>query len=490
MKAFIARSRPLLTLLAFVVPMRAAVAQPAPHTMPPMQPPAAQPAATTTQMVKAQAAVLVAMTGDPALDAQLRATADALKQKLQERGYGDVDAARLHQELAADPSGIGTLRTRLNAHCMVRVDVQAHDFSGAALMVTVQTPSGDQTAQVQGRADEIPGKVMAAVDPLIPQAPPPTPTTVPVPPPTQAPPPAAAGLDRVVLVDGTVLEGRLGGFAGGSVVTLQLVDGTTRQIPWSEVRQIIPNAGAGEGNWSWAKSEQREPEPSGDWEKRGGSLLTLDLQGQILGALARSDHPYVVNYPDGQSMTFTGDSPAGGGGIGLGFHFGFMQLEIPKPAESTTLWAFRLGTGIDVGQVAFAYRTPSNNQVGRYQANAASVPLEQEGGTTEWTSATVVMLPLFLGGQIGSGQFVGPGLWRGVMFGIDWRPTYTYTKPGDDLDSISSFNYLGVQAHVDMGSINADREGLESNFRITVTYLPTIDRNASYAALGFGAVWY
>jgi hypothetical protein len=75
------------------------------------------------------------------------------------------------------------------------------------------------------------------------------------------------------------------------------------------------------------------------------------------------------------------------------------------------------------------------------------------------------------------------------MFGLDWRPTYTYTNPGD-LEGIGSFNYLGVAAHVDMGSLNADRDGLESNFRISVTYLPTIDRNASYASLGFGAVWY
>ena len=64
----------------------------------------------------------------------------------------------------------------------------------------------------------------------------------------------------------------------------------------------------------------------------------------------------------------------------------------------------------------------------------------------------------------------------------------TAAKP-DSLDSIRSFNYLGVQAHVDMGSIRANQP-LEPNFQVTVTFLPQIDRDAMFASIGFGSVWY
>jgi len=308
-------------------------------------------------------------------------------------------------------------------------------------------------------------------------------------PPAPAPPPTDS-LDRVVLVDGSVVEGHFAGFASGNTIVLRMPDGSQRPIPWDQVRQIVPKGGGSTGAWSRPGGPREpEPEPAADWSNRGGSLLTLDLQAQILGVLARSDHPYVINYPDGQQMTFTGDSPAGGGGGGVGFHLGFMHLDIPNPGEGNTLLAFRLGTGIDVGAVAFAYRTANVNNVGQMEDGAVKVPLEQAGGETEWTSASVVMLPLFLGGQIGSGEFVSSDLWRGVMFGIDWRPTYTYTNPGD-LEGFGSFNYLGVGAHVDMGSIRANEEGLESRFRLSLVFLPAIDRNAAYASLGFGAAWY
>lgn len=469
------------------------------HTTPSMAPPAAPPAApassTGPQAAARQAIVLVAMTGDETIDAELRASAEALKQKLAERGFSDMDPARLNQALAADPAGVGTLRTRLGAGAMVRVDVQAHDRSGVALLVTVQGGAADQSVPVQATRSEIVSKVVAAAEPLLPTAPPappptaaqpaPAPTPAPVP---VAPPPAATGLDRVVLHDGTLVEGHFAGFAGGNTVVLRLPDGSQRAIPWNQVKQIIQNASEDQGSWSFARPDDQQ-QPVGDWKARGGSLLTMDLQAQIVGVLARSDHPYVINYPDGQQMTFTGDSPAGGGGGGLGFHVGFMQLEIPNPNEGSTLLAFRMGTGLDVAAVAYAYRTANINDVGQMQDGAVKVPLEQEGGETQWTSASVFMLPLFIGGQIGSGQFVSPTLWRGVMFGIDWRPTYTYTNPGD-LEGEGSFNYLGIGAHVDMGSLNADNDGMESNFRISLVYLPTIDRNTSHASLGFGAVWY
>ena len=95
--------------------------------------PAAAPAPATAPE---QAVVLVAMTGDATVDPHLRATAEALKQRVLERGYRDVDPAALGQALAA-PGGVATLRNRLGAACLVRVDVQEGEEVQAGQVVAI-----------------------------------------------------------------------------------------------------------------------------------------------------------------------------------------------------------------------------------------------------------------------------------------------------------------------------------------------------------------
>ena len=449
---------------------------------PPPAAPTPAPAAATPA-VAPQAFVLMAMTGDPEVDEHLRATADQLNQRLRAKGYAEVDPARVGQAISADPSAIGTLRARLDAACMVRVDVKSRIPGRVWLSITVQSQAEERTAAAEGAPAEIPANVVAATDPLIPAA-------------QAAPPPAPAAAvlpDQLLLVDGTTVNCEVLSVAGGYVV-VRMPDNSQQSLEWGRVQQIIRNGAPGQGPaWAWAKQDKAapkaaEPAATGDWSKRGGSLLTFGVQGEILGVLAHLDHPYVINYPDGQTMKFTGDSASGGGGGGVGLHIGFLQLEIPDPAESSTLFGFRVGTGIDLGAVAFGYRTDSINIVGQSQGGAVVEPPQQEGGTTEWSSASVFLLPLTLGGQIGFGHFAG-NTWRGVMVGVDWRPTYTYTNPSD-VPGIGSFNYAGIQLNIDTTSLEADAEGPEANFRVSLFYLPKIDRNASYAGIGFGAGWY
>ena len=158
-----------------------------PGTPPAAAPAPAQPATSTPAAAPEQAVVLVAMTGDASVDPHLRSTADAIKRRVHERGYRDVESARLGAALAP-PNDISTLRSRLNAGCLVRVDVQAHDLSGVSLRLVVETSGGAQTASVQASLGEISSKVLAAVDPLIPVARSvqPTPAPAPVPPPGPA----------------------------------------------------------------------------------------------------------------------------------------------------------------------------------------------------------------------------------------------------------------------------------------------------------------
>ena len=440
------------------------------------------------------------MTGNPNVDPQLRSTADALKRETRSRGYRDVDQSVLSRELGPGKD-VSTVRNRVGASCLVRVDVLAHDLSGVSLLVVVQTARGDQSAYVQSSLTQVTDKVLQAAIPLIPpasqptqEARPPLAKGSPYPPPAQQPEPAygqpRADDDRVVLTDGRVLEGVVNGFTGGSTLTIQLVDGSVLQVPWARVKQVIPHAGD-----SWTPDsglqtgceEGCEP-PKADWSKRGGSLFTMDVLFQITGVLARTDHAFVLNYPDGQKMTFTGDVMAGGGGGTAGFHFGFMQMAIPDPAEGSTIWAFRLGTGVDLGAAGFALRKDSRTDVGLVLDGSVRLPYDQFGGDITWTTATLIMVPLIVGGQVGIGSFECGGVWRGAMLGLNWHPTYTYMNNGD-LDPYKFFNYAGVQAHIDIGSIKAAARQ-DANFQIAVTFLPKIDRNTMYISLGFGTVWY
>ena len=100
----------------------------------------------------------------------------------------------------------------------------------------------------------------------------------------------------------------------------------------------------------------------------------------------------------------------------------------------------------------------------------------------------IVRNPLFGGGQLGLGHFSDSTTWQGVMLGLDWRPTYTYASPGD-LSGIGHFNYAGIQGNVDITTL-AVESSLETHFRISAFYLPSLNQSPSYAALGFGATWY
>jgi hypothetical protein len=459
-------------------------AQTPPGQLPPVPPSAAVSSTPTATASRPQSFVLVAMTGEEAVDQHLRATADELHRRLGARGFADVDPAKVSQGIAADPSALGTLRSRLGAACMVRVDIASRTADHMTLAITVQTDAGEKTAAVYAAYGEILAKVIEAVEPMLPPA-------------VAAPPPAVpVALDRVVLNNGTSIDCTVLGVEPGNAVLVRTRDGQQRTLAWGEVAQILPRhaAGGSTAGWSWTKGggEDRRPEPpaqpSGDWDKRGGSLLTFDVQAQLAGMLVKLEHPYRIQYPDGQKMQLTGMSPSGGGGGGLAVHVGFLQLFLPNPEEHNALWGLSLGTGLEVAAIAFGYRTDSLNIVGQYGSTHPQ-PDQQEGGETRWTTAYSLHLPLIVGGQVGLGHFESGRSWHGMVLGLEWRPTYTYAKPGD-LEAISSFNYLGVGLHLDVGSIDATHDGPEGNFRVSAVFLPTIDDHASYASLGFGAVWY
>ncbi len=480
----VASSRRLSPKLAWLAPFACTTALLAhPAFAQPIRP-AQQPAPIAAPPATAhQAFVLVAMTGDSAIDPYLRMTADDINRRVAARGFANVDPARVGQALAADPTAVGTLRARLGADCLVRVDVASHSPDRIVLAITVQTAAGDRTASVEGTPAEILARTAVAIDPLIPAA-----QSLPAP---QAPAP----IDRVLRTDGSGLDCQIISVTPGDVVVVQLPNGTRQSVPWAGISQILPRGAGRGGNEAWGWTRRREPnvprtEPSNaSWEKRGGSIISYGIQAEIVGLLARQRHGYSIQYPDAQTMSFTGEPFAGGGGGGIGANVSFLQLSIPNRGEGGTLLGFRIGTGFDLGVVAFGYRKDSLSVVGQTKNGKIITPDDKTGGQTEWTSSSVFMFPLTIGPRIGVGSFGSESSWHGVMVGFDWRPTYSYASPSGQ-PSIGGFNYGGVQAHIDVATLNANAPGPEGNFELTAFYLPRLGDRASFAGLGFGAVWY
>ena len=287
----------------------------------------------------------------------------------------------------------------------------------------------------------------------------------------------------MVLTDGSVMQGVVQNFAGGQSLTVQTRDGAVRTVPWFQVKTILPNASEVE-----TVEVSNEAPKTVDWSSRGGTLFASDVQLRVVGAMAYTDHAYRLHYPDGQTMTFTGEAFSGGGGASVGFHAGIMEMAIPDPAEGSTIWALKMTAGIDLGAVAIAHRDSNESTVGVWKGGHLDVPNTQEGGSIVWSTAPLIQVPFSIGGQVGLGGFRGD-VWHGALLGIHWVPTYSYVKAGD-FDTFSSFNYLGVQATVEVLTISAQPEGKEANLLLSFTYLPRIERNMSLASIGFGAAWY
>ena len=456
-------------------PAHAQFMRPGGSSAPPSAP-ASAPAQTRDQAV-----VVVAMTGHGYVDEYLRITADELKGRLRDHGFRDVDQAVLRDALAPHQN-VATLRNRLGLGCVIRVDVLAFDSSEVSLLVLVQTTHGEQAVTVRSALADVFSKAVEAADPLIP-----APWSTRQPSPLSPNPFGQYSLpddDRVVLHDGTVLHGTVLGLAGARALTMRMRDGVMRTISWYQIRQIVRGVGDDMDNNAWEASTGM-PHPA-DWSSRGGSRFFMDVQLQLVGVLARHDHVYEAAFPGGH-LTFTGDGLTGGGGGTIGFHAGLLQLGIPNPSNGSTIWAFKLGTGADLGAAAYVRR--AGDTITADMINDGTLIEElRDSGIVNTSVATVVMLPFTIGGQVGFGSFRND-IWRGVMLGANWHPTYTYINPGGS-ETLGSFNYLGVQAQMEIVSITANANRSESNFQLSFTYLPKIDRNATYISIGFGAVWY
>lgn len=440
------------------------------------------------------------MTGEAEVDAHLRVATDALVQRIRARGYELAPPAAVGaamQRGVTDPNG---LRSAVGAELAVRTKVTYRDRFHAVIHVTVVSALGERGQDVTATPAEIDTAVPAAVDTLLPA--PGTAVAPGAPPVAAVPVPATQpGADRVVLKDGSVVEGRVIYQAPGSYVIVQGPDGRQRTIPWDRVHEVYAHAPAqpmpGGPTPAGTGLSQLGAPPSGPrlggqatWDKRGGSIFAFDLQAQVSGILQTIQTTVDKTFTSGQQMTFTGESSAGGGGGGAGLHFGYLYLAAPDVEKSTTWSGFRMGTGFDFAMIAYGHRTDAHIQAGlRDSGGNELIRGYADGGDTKWGSTRVIMIPMSIGGQFGFGKFWGESRWNGVMVGIDYRPTYFHSKPSDFKSATDGFNPAGFQLTLDIGSLEAANKS-EANFRMSVFLLPPVGNRPTFLTLGFGAAWY
>ncbi len=218
------------------------------------------------------------------------------------------------------------------------------------------------------------------------------------------------------------------------------------------------------------------------WNQRGGVKPMYEARAIVTGAMLpqqefTSENPVTKQKDTGHATTY-------GIGGGLGVRLAMLYLPLPDPDESSgSFAAFRLGAGIDGSvlyvrpAVGYAYNKSTGKNVGLKRQDRA------------WLYANI---PLQLGVHFGIGRFRTDRIWRGIVLGFVYSPTWTYRMDIQSLDGQGQFNFAGFEADLDITSIEA-RRGLqaESQIRLSAYVLPRIKPDMPWlASVGIGAVWY
>ncbi len=424
-----------------------------------------QPAASATPHAAKRVVVVADVTDDLTANAKLRA---AVFETVEKRGYSPavkVDVAGAAQDAGAldagristAPAALGTVRDKLGVALLVRVssDWVRGDQTGVRITLVgeqgtksqvVAAPSADPRPAVAkavgAMLDELTG---AKAGPAAGLAPKPTPASSAAPAPGPQP--------------GASSAGQAGEAPGGPGVILP----------------AKPAPGA---------DEAPPLTPTQAWDQRGGVVASYEARGMATGVMIPDQAYSSVNPVSKQ--TETGHATTWGIGGGIGVRIAMMYLPLPDPATSSGGFAaFSLGTGVD-GSVLYV-RPPSG-----YSYDIANNKVVGRGLKRQDRAWLYGNIPLQLGVRFGIGHYRTQKIWRGVVLGFVYSPTWTYRLDIQSLDGEGKFNFAGFETDLDITSLEA-RRGIvsESQIRLFAYVLPRIKSDLPWlASAGIGAVWY
>jgi hypothetical protein len=220
------------------------------------------------------------------------------------------------------------------------------------------------------------------------------------------------------------------------------------------------------------------------WEARGGLRASYEIRAMLTG-LAHPD----TEYQDTNRLTGAterGKATTYGVGGGLGVRLSLMYLPLSQPQKgSSTFGAFRFGTGVD-GNVLY-YRPP----VG-YDYKIRLNTLVSRDTEYDDQARLIGIVPIQLGFLVGFGEYRSDSIWRGSGIGLAYSPAFVYALEIGKTVGDVEFNYGGVEASIDIISIEANRDGSsEPQIRLAVLVLPRVrDELPWLLSAGIGIVWY
>ncbi|MFO0660729.1 MAG: hypothetical protein U0165_12990 [Polyangiaceae bacterium] len=267
----------------------------------------------------------------------------------------------------------------------------------------------------------------------------------------------ATAPDAVLTVDGRLIEGTITERVENQYVVINTPTGS-RRITWDQIKRVDQSSN------NPADQEGRSAPPSNGpigsrtdtWASRGSTHLTFGVDA--LGDALFQEGRTVDNVPEGRRLGFGG---------GAGARVGFLTFATPDFEGNSGNWyGWRFGSGADVSYVA------------------ASAPGEDSLNKSSY----LVKVPLYFGGQFGFGSLPSSREWKGVMFGIDYRPSYLRVKYAD-APAQGILNWAGFDMTLDFATMHPDSSP-EMQLRIVGSmYFPVVEKLWS-GSIGVGLAWY
>ena len=294
--------------------------------------------------------------------------------------------------------------------------------------------------------------------------------------------------DEVKLRDGRRVRGRILQKEPGRWVVIATEDGVRHTLAWDRVEEMSVAPVARGAN---VPDSVRSA-----WTTRTSARMIYELRVAITGILLPS-RKFELS---GECATGTGLAPASmygqfatdsgrAAGGGVGARLGYMYMSHIEPEGTTSWWSMRAGAGLDL-QILH-----SQIPVGLKEVNGelcSRVVRTRHEVETRSSSLVLAHVPLTFGAQLGLGGFDEGMVWRGVVLGAAWAPSYVQIWPWVG-DSSSHFNPLGLELTLDLATIHATttKRSLEPQFRFSLFLGPSLDASQpTIGMLGFGPAWY
>lgn len=294
--------------------------------------------------------------------------------------------------------------------------------------------------------------------------------------------------DEVKLRDGRSVRGRIVQKEPGRWVVIATEDGLRRTIAWDRIEEMIVAPPA-------RRAGTADP-ARGAWSVRTGGGMTYELRVGVTGILLPAQRFGLT----GECATGSGFAPASiygqfasdsgrAAGGGVGGRLGYMYLSRPDPEATSSWWAMRFGAGLDLQVLHSQIPVGIKPVDGELCTRVARTTHEVE---TRSTTLVLAHVPLTFGAQLGLGGFEDGVVWRGIVLGVAWAPSYIQTWPWVG-DASSYFNPLGVELTLDLTTLHATgkKRSVEPQFRVSLFLAPSLDvTQPTVGMLGFGPTWY